>query len=67
MMMGFDTIEGRRKAGGSLDITEMLVKPYVSGCPDTIIKKKSKNNGQPASKPASQPASPSASPWGDKH
>ena len=37
--MGFDTIESRRKAGGSQDITEMLVKPYVSGYPDTIIKK----------------------------
>ena len=38
--MGFDTIESRRKAGGSQDITEMLVKPYVSGYPDTIIIKK---------------------------
>ena len=63
-MMGFDTIEGRRKAGGSLDITEMLVKPCVSGCRDTIIIKKSNNNGGPTSQPA--PGEP-ASPWGDKH
>ena len=66
-MMGFGTLEGRRKAGGSLDIHEMLVKPGVSGHCDTIIIKKSNNYSGPISQPASQPASPSASPSGDKH